>query len=63
MMPLSLREWAPVALVEIRREDFMEAQEAVARNLSIDPKHGELLEFRQLIAQAKKPGRAQHRCS
>lgn len=40
------------ALVEMGRERFAEAQQAVARGLAIDPKNVGLLELRQLIEQS-----------
>ena len=40
------------ALVEMGRERFAEAQQALARGLAIDPKSGELLELRPLIEQS-----------
>lgn len=40
------------ALVEMGRERFAEAQQAVARGLAIDPKNVELLELRPLIEQS-----------
>jgi iron(II)-dependent oxidoreductase len=44
------------ALVEMGRERFADAQQAVARGLAIDPKNIELLEVRQLIDRSmKKP--------
>jgi gamma-glutamyl hercynylcysteine S-oxide synthase len=44
------------ALVEMGRERFPDAQQAVARGLAIDPKNVELLELRPLIEQSmKKP--------
>ncbi len=44
------------ALVEMGRERFADAQQAVARGLAIDPKNVELLELRPLIEQSmKKP--------
>jgi iron(II)-dependent oxidoreductase len=44
------------ALVEMGRERFADAQQAVARGLAIDPKNIELLELRPLIEQSmKKP--------
>jgi formylglycine-generating enzyme required for sulfatase activity len=42
------------ALVEMGRERFSEAQQAVDRGLAIDPKNVELLELRQLIQQSMK---------
>jgi formylglycine-generating enzyme required for sulfatase activity len=52
---LHIRQAYTTALVEMGREHFAEAQEAVARGLAIDPKNAELLELRPLIEQAKKP--------
>jgi len=44
------------ALVEMGRERFADAQQAVARGLAIDPKNIELLQLRSLIEQSmKKP--------
>lgn len=43
------------ALMEMGREHFKEAQEAVARGLTIDPKNADLLELQPLIEQGKKP--------
>jgi len=44
------------ALVEMGRERFADAEQAVARGLAIDPKNIELLELRPLIEQSmKKP--------
>jgi len=42
------------ALVEMGRERFADAQQAVARGLAIDPKNIELLELRLLIEQSRK---------
>jgi hypothetical protein len=42
------------ALVEMGRERFADAQQAVARGLAIDPKNVELLELRLLIEQSMK---------
>jgi hypothetical protein len=39
-------------LVEMGRERFAEAQQALARGLAIDPKSVELLELRPLIEQS-----------
>lgn len=43
-----------MALVEMGRERFADAQQAVARGLAIDPKNIELLELRALIGHSKK---------
>lgn len=44
------------ALVEMGRERFADAQQAVARGLTLDPKNVELLELRSLIEQStRKP--------
>jgi hypothetical protein len=42
------------ALVEMGRERFADAQQAVVRGLAIDPKNVELLELRTLIEQSMK---------
>jgi gamma-glutamyl hercynylcysteine S-oxide synthase len=42
------------ALVEMGRERFADAQQAVARGLSLDPKNIELLDLRPLIGQSMK---------
>ena len=52
---LQIRQAHTTALMEMGREHFVEAQEAVARGLSIDPKHAELQELRLMIERAKKP--------
>ncbi|HRI37558.1 MAG TPA: SUMF1/EgtB/PvdO family nonheme iron enzyme [Nitrospira sp.] len=52
---LQIRQAHTTALMEMGREHFVEAQEAVARGLSIDPKHAELLELRSMIERTKKP--------
>ncbi len=51
---LQIREAYTIALVEMGREHFAEAQEAVARGLAIDPKNADFLELQSLIEQAKK---------
>ena len=50
-----IRDAYMTALVEMGREHFKEAQEAVARGLTIDPKNTDLLELRPLVDQVKKP--------
>ncbi|NJL18646.1 MAG: hypothetical protein HC938_17305 [Nitrospira sp.] len=40
--------------VEMGREHFAEAQQALAQGLALDPKNTELLELRQLIEQSMK---------
>jgi len=52
---LQIRQAYTTALVEMGREHFAEAQEAVIRGLAIDPKNAELLELQPMIEQAKKP--------
>jgi hypothetical protein len=42
------------ALVEMGRERFSEARQAIDRGLAIDPKNVELLELRTLIEQSMK---------
>lgn len=52
---LQISQAHTAALVEMGREHFIEAEEAVARGLAIDPRNAELLELRPLIERAKKP--------
>lgn len=54
-MELQIREAHTTALVEMGRERFTEAQQAVTGGLAIDPTNIELLELQSLIQQAKKP--------
>src|SRR5512147_2598910 len=49
-----IRDSYIAALVEMGREKFADAQQAVARGLAIDPKNIELLELRPLIEQSMK---------
>ena len=49
-----IRDSYIAALVDMGRERFAEAQEAVGRGLAIDPKNVELLELRSLIEQSMK---------
>jgi iron(II)-dependent oxidoreductase len=49
-----IKDASIVAYVEMGRERFVEAQQAVARGLAIDPKNVDLLELRQLIEQSMK---------
>lgn len=49
-----IRDSYIAALVEMGREKFSDAQQAVARGLAIDPKNIELSELRPLIEQAMK---------
>ena len=49
-----IRDSYIAALVDMGRERFAEAQEAVGRGLAIDPKNLELLELRLLIEQSMK---------
>jgi formylglycine-generating enzyme required for sulfatase activity len=49
-----IKEAAILAYIEMGRERFAEAQQAVAQGLALDPKHTELLELRQLIEQSMK---------
>jgi formylglycine-generating enzyme required for sulfatase activity len=47
-----LNEASTTALIELGRERFAEAEQAVLRGLSIDPKNIELLELRSLIERS-----------
>jgi len=49
-----IKDASIVAYVEMGRERFVEAQQAVSRGLAIDPKNIELLELRALIEQSMK---------
>jgi iron(II)-dependent oxidoreductase len=49
-----IRDHYIAALVEMGRERFAEAQQAVSRGLAIDPKNIELLEVHALIEQSRK---------
>jgi len=49
-----IRQAYSTALVEMGRKHFVEAREAVARGLAIDPKNADLLELQPLIEQAAK---------
>jgi formylglycine-generating enzyme required for sulfatase activity len=49
-----IKDVSIVAYVEMGRERFVEAQQAVSRGLAIDPKNIELLELRSLIEQSMK---------
>ena len=49
-----IRDAYITALVEMGRERFSDAQQAVARGLAIDPKNVELLELSPLIEQSMK---------
>ncbi|NJN70782.1 MAG: hypothetical protein HC801_11235, partial [Nitrospira sp.] len=49
-----IKEASILAYVEMGRERFPEAQQAVAQGLALDPKNRELLELRQLIEQSMK---------
>lgn len=49
-----IRDAYVAALVEMGRERFADAQQAVSRGLAIDPKNVELLELHQLIEQSMK---------
>lgn len=49
-----IRDAYITALVEMGREHFTEAQEAVARGLAVDPKSVDLLELQALIEQSMK---------
>ena len=49
-----IKESAILTYVEMGRERFAEAQQAVAQGLALDPKNTELLELRQLIEQSMK---------
>lgn len=49
-----IKDASVVAYVEMGRERFAEAQQAVDQGLAIDPKNVELLELRQLIEQSIK---------
>ena len=50
---LRIREAQTTALVEMGQEHLVEAQEAVARGLLLDPTNAELLELHSLIDQTK----------
>jgi gamma-glutamyl hercynylcysteine S-oxide synthase len=52
---LQIRQAHTTALVEMGREHDVEARQAIARGLAIDPRDADLLELRSLIEQAKKP--------
>lgn len=52
---LQIRHAYITALLEMGRENFKAAQDAVARGLTIDSKNAELLELRPLIEQSRKP--------
>ncbi|HEU5409320.1 MAG TPA: hypothetical protein VFU48_16250, partial [Nitrospira sp.] len=52
---LQTRQAHTTALIEMGQEHFVEAEEAVARGLAIDPKNAELLELQTLIGHARKP--------
>ncbi len=49
-----IRDVYILALVEMGREHFTEAQQAIARGLAIDPKSVDLLELQTLIEQSMK---------
>jgi formylglycine-generating enzyme required for sulfatase activity len=49
-----IKDASILAYVEMGREQFVEAQKAVAQGLAIDPKNVDLLELRQLIEQSMK---------
>ena len=49
-----IKEAAILTYVEMGRERFAEAQQALAQGLTLDPKNTELLELRQLIEQSMK---------
>ena len=49
-----IKEAAILAYIEMGREHFTEAQQALAQGLALDPKNRELLELRQLIEQSMK---------
>jgi len=43
-----------LTLIEMGRDRFAEAQQALAQGLALDPKKTELLELRQLVEQSMK---------
>jgi iron(II)-dependent oxidoreductase len=49
-----IRDSYIATLVEMGRERFAEAQQAVTKGLAIDPKNAELLDLQQLIEQSRK---------
>ncbi len=51
---LQIRQAHTTALVEMGREHFREAQDAIDQGLAIDPKNEELLELQALIEQRKQ---------
>lgn len=51
---MQIRHPHTTALVEMGREHVVEAQEAVARGLAIDPKNAELLELQPLLEQGRQ---------
>ncbi|HBH81888.1 MAG TPA: hypothetical protein DDY39_18840, partial [Nitrospira sp.] len=52
---LQIKQAHTMALVEMGRENNVEARQAIARGLALDPRDADLLELRSLIEQAKKP--------
>lgn len=52
-LELQIRQAQTTALVEMGREHYAQAQEAIAGGLAIDPNNAELLELRSLITQVK----------
>lgn len=52
---LQIREAYTTALLEMGREHFLEAKEAMAQGLAIDPKNSDLLELRSLMERTTKP--------
>lgn len=49
-----IKEIAILAYIEMGRERFTDAQQALAQGLALDPKNRELLELRRLIEQSMK---------
>jgi hypothetical protein len=49
-----VKDAAILIYVEMRREGFAEARQALAQGLALDPKNRELLELQQLIEQSMK---------
>jgi hypothetical protein len=49
-----IKDAAILAYIEMGRERFAEAQQALAQGLAIDPKNPELMELQHLITQSMK---------